>query len=346
MEIDIKSLRLKSIDLAITSSCNLRCKHCYLADLKNANITIRLPKIMEILTDANELGADHVTLTGGEPTIHPEFFKILDFAKSLGYKITIFTNATLIDKEFAAKLSKYDIEVIQVSLEGLREHHDAVRGKGMFDKTVSGIKNLVENNIRVTVNTQLTKGILDTIKEYVAFLKSLGVSKLLLTIPAAAGEAKANNISFPDDRIEEVRKLLRINKMKDELLSMEVDDTPKRTCSALIHQLAINFDGTVYPCHYFRSIHQYSLGNVYVERLRDIYLSWVNSDAELIRYHKYGVSQCNSCPFKTVCGACAGRIFSLYKSFSGPDLLYCRLFGKELMPKNIVLSQLVWGRDE
>jgi len=61
--------------------------------------------------------------------------------------------------------------------------------------------------------------------------------------------------------------------------------------------LAINFDGTVYPCHYF---------------------SWMNGDSELLHYQKYGTAKCNVCKFKGVYEPCAGRIYLLYKNFKNP----------------------------
>lgn len=337
-----EEFEFKSIDISIISSCNLKCKHCYLGDLKNANIKLGIDKIKEILIDAHELGAYHLTLTGGEPTLHPNFLEILDFADNLGFMTTIFTNATLVTENLASQIAKHNIEGVQVSLEGLKDHHDYIRGVGTFDKTVSGIKSLVNSGISVTVNTQLTERVLDTLGEYVSFLDSIGVSKLLLTIPASVGDARKNDIYFPDYRLEDLKKIWKLD--NPDALKIEPDDKPKKTCNALVGQLAINFDGTVYPCHYFRSLHHYSLGNVYVERLTEIYLSWINSDAELIRYHKHAVPQCNTCQFKNVCKSCAGRIFSLYKSFTGPDLLYCVLMGKEQMSPDMKLSRLVWGR--
>lgn len=339
-------LGLRSVDISITSSCNLKCKHCYLEDLKNAKIILPFRKIEEVLTDARDLGAHHVTLTGGEPTLHPKFPEILTLANKLGFKITIFTNATTLNEDIVSVLKECNINGVQVSLEGLKEMHEKIRGKGTFERTISGIKLLVDAGIRVTVNTQLTKGIIDNIQEYASFLKSTGVSKLLLTIPSLVGEAKKNNVCFPDEKLDKIRSMLKIHKLKDQFNIDSTNPDSNYTCTALIHQLAINFDGTVYPCHYFRSTHHHSLGNIYVESLRDIYISWMNGDSELLHYQKYGTAKCNVCKFKEVCEPCAGRIYSLYKNFKNPDLLCCMLLGKEKVFHDVHISRLVWGRME
>ena len=167
-------------------------------------------------------------------------------------------------------------------------------------------------------------------------MKSIGVSKLLLTIPALLGEAKKNNIRFPDKKIQKLRLLY---KFKNNFIS-----TKTYTCTALVHQLAVNFDGTVYPCHFFRSLHLYSLGNVYLESLRDIYLSWINAYSELLHFLKHGSPKCNTCEFKEICTPCAARIFSLYKNFANSDLFYCIVLGKEKRVSGISISKLVVGR--
>lgn len=328
---------LKRIDIAIYSGCNLRCKHCYQADLKNSEICLSYEKIKDVLLNCKDLGAYELTITGGEPLLHPNFFRILNLANKLGYKKIVFTNGTLIDENTANNFENYNVEAVQISLDGPRDIHDWIRGEGTFEKVLQGITLLVNRDINVIVNTQLTGNLLNHIAEWIKFLESLGISEVRFTITALLGDAKKNRVMTPMSYIERLRELLTID------IEQRKFCKNLSKCGALINNLAINYDGNVYPCEFFRSLAHYSLGNIYHETLEQIYLSWIQSESSLLRYFIEGVKECEECEFKSVCHRCPARIYSTYKSFEHPDPLYCILFGKRELPKGFDLSKLAYG---
>ena len=315
-EVDkIQKNRLERIDLAIFSGCNLRCKHCYQADSKERNLLLHLDKIKEILSDAKKMGASELTLTGGEPLLHPNFNEILHFAGKLGYKIRLLTNGVFVTKQIADKLVKYPVDV-QISLDGTKEIHEFLRGQNTFKQTIRGIKFLVSQNIRVIINTQLTSKIFPKIDKYVNSLNSLGVSEVIFSITGLFGAAEYNQIFTPSNCLKQIRKILNID------IKQQQKNQETHKCGALINRLAINYDGVVYPCDFFKSIGHYSLGNIYHEKIGDIYTNWANSNCGLIKYLTKGLKECNDCKFKNLCQACPARIFSIYKDFNHPDLMY------------------------
>ena len=141
---------MEYIDLPIYNKCNNHCPICtnptdffskptsYYIEKKFLN---RLKKISQ--KDLKE-----ICLTGGEPTIHPDFFGILDYLKNHFPKthITLLTNGrSFYYKDFAKKIWQYDNISVEVSIHGSKAIiHDAVTGtKGSFKQTISGLKNLI-----------------------------------------------------------------------------------------------------------------------------------------------------------------------------------------------------------
>lgn len=101
---------IKSIELAITYSCNLHCKGCYAADLKEQ---IMMPKaqIKEILDRYKPM---HVNLTGGEPLLYPDLLEIIaTIPKSV--VVSLVTNGSLLTEEKLIELKKAGLNTIQIS---------------------------------------------------------------------------------------------------------------------------------------------------------------------------------------------------------------------------------------
>ncbi|MFN8575231.1 MAG: radical SAM protein [Candidatus Sericytochromatia bacterium] len=150
--IDLKSLDQMWFQISGTI-CNLSCEHCFIScSPKNNSFDIMdTDYVFKIIKEASENGLKEFYFTGGEPFVHKDILKILEY--SLKYApTTILTNGLLLKKELTKKLNKihqnsiYSLE-IRVSLDSyLESEHDKLRGKGSFRKALDGIKNLVENN--------------------------------------------------------------------------------------------------------------------------------------------------------------------------------------------------------
>lgn len=138
----------------ITHLCNLRCKHCYQEEYNNhmpkEDFYHALDKFTEFVKDKPVKG--QINLTGGEPLLHPNFFEFATEIRRRGFLLAILTNGTLIDEEVAAKIKALKPLFVQVSLDGIKESHDKVRGEDNFDKALWGIDNLKKAGVRVLVS--------------------------------------------------------------------------------------------------------------------------------------------------------------------------------------------------
>jgi radical SAM protein with 4Fe4S-binding SPASM domain len=84
-------------------------------------------------------------ITGGEPLLNRDFFDIMGYAHEQGFCWGMTSNATLITPEVARRLAEVGMGTISVSIDGLRETHDRLRGlAGGYDRAMAGIQNLLD----------------------------------------------------------------------------------------------------------------------------------------------------------------------------------------------------------
>lgn len=141
-------------------TCNLRCVMCnHWRDRRAA--PLRIEKLRPILDDLAELGTRKVHLSGGEPTLHPDLLAFIEHAANLGMRVSMTTNATLIDKEKAKALISAGLKGVNVSLDSPeRRLHEKIRGvDGCYKQTVQGIEYLAHylNDGKVRINTVVTR---------------------------------------------------------------------------------------------------------------------------------------------------------------------------------------------
>ena len=163
------------VHFEITDRCNLRCKFCDIWKRKNEEVNLEQAK--KIIDNISEAKISIITLTGGEPLLRNDLEDIASYAKSKGMIAQLNTNGTLLTKERAKKIAE-SFDWVGISLDGLEETHDGIRGiKGTFNKAVKGVKNLIEvkGNCKVAIASVLTKDNYNEIIPLFRLAKKLGV---------------------------------------------------------------------------------------------------------------------------------------------------------------------------
>lgn len=154
--------------IEITDQCNLTCPVCY-SESSPQRLTHRSLEQVEFMLDCcvrNEGEPDVVQISGGEPTIHPEFFEILDLAKARPIKhLMVNTNGLRIasDAGFARRLATYmpGFE-LYLQFDSLRsEPLKVLRGVDLTDVRRRALERLNEHNISTTLVVTLKKGLND-----------------------------------------------------------------------------------------------------------------------------------------------------------------------------------------
>lgn len=138
----------------LTPYCNLSCKMCYVKETAPGLPLLSGAQWLDIGRQAAQAGVTFVTLTGGEPMLHPDFRMIYSGLRKMGFVISINTNGTMIDEDMADFLAADMPRYVNISLYGSdREHYQNVCGVAdAFDRTIRAIELLQARNVLVRIN--------------------------------------------------------------------------------------------------------------------------------------------------------------------------------------------------
>ncbi|HPO84981.1 MAG: TIGR04083 family peptide-modifying radical SAM enzyme [Anaerolineae bacterium] len=287
--------RLLNAYLHVTYACNLRCDHCYARAGEENKLALDVPSVKRMAEEAAQAGFAKLVITGGEPLAHPQRDFLLDTLAELRpqlkpMKFVLRTNLALpLDEALLERIARA-FDLVVVSVDGDEATHNARRGRGTYQRTVSNLKDLtgfqslsgLGISIAATLTAAEAEGAADDAVR--ALAEELGIeSRIKMTLPIgrAAGLILSHDFSSSLDDDEE--KLARAA-------------DPASTCG-LGMNLYIAPDGNCYPCHALMGARSH-LGNALHEGLptvikrNDAYrLATVDSNA-----------QCRACDLRYLCG--------------------------------------------
>lgn len=237
----------------VTDRCNLTCPTCYAMSSPHYGrhrSLMEIDRMLNIIVE-NEGQPDVVQISGGEPTIHPDFFEILNLAKQKPIRhLMVNTNGIRIakDKEFVRRLFSYmpDFE-IYLQWDSLKANAlEALRGKNLSNERLKAIEHLNEFNLSTTLVVTLQKGLNDDeIGEIIDFsLKQRCVRGITFQPVQVAG--RLDNFNMAKDRItltETRRMILNQSSIFDANDLIPVPCNP----DALVMGYALKMKGQVIP---------------------------------------------------------------------------------------------------
>ena len=206
-----KTPPLAQLYVYTTNVCNCACKHCWIIAGASSSKNKRPPFLPVDLfeaavREARPLGLSAVKWTGGEPTIHPEFPRLLRLQKKYKLVGRLETNGLEMSLELARLLAKSRVDHVSVSLDGATAStHDAIRGvKGAFRRALKGVGNLVKAGFRPQI-------IMTLMRENVRELDAL----LVLAARAGAGSVKFNIVqpTLRGDALHQAGQTLTIQEL-------------------------------------------------------------------------------------------------------------------------------------
>jgi mycofactocin radical SAM maturase len=164
----------------LTYACNLTCAHCLSSSGRRDPRELTTEQCEAVIDELQRMQVFYVNIGGGEPTIRPDFWHLLQYAVNHQVGVKFSTNGVRIDAERARLLASTDYVDVQVSLDGATaEVNDRVRGPGSFDRALQALGHLREAGFRdpkmSVVCTRENVGQLDDLKaladEYGATLR-------------------------------------------------------------------------------------------------------------------------------------------------------------------------------
>ncbi len=192
--------KLDTLFLELTSKCNAHCEHCGSSCDENEQgkeiETKYLKKVLKDVADRYDPHTVMLAVTGGEPLLRKDFFELMHYAHDLGFPWGITSNGTLITKNIAKKLEDAHMGSVSISIDGLKETHEAFRKiPGLFDKIIDGIRYLNESKViqHVQVTTVVNKKNIHELEDLYQFLLEVGVKNWRVVNCDPIGRANDNN---------------------------------------------------------------------------------------------------------------------------------------------------------
>ncbi|WP_155054438.1 mycofactocin radical SAM maturase [Streptomyces blattellae] len=133
----------------LTYACNLSCDHCLSSSGRRDPRELSTAEAKAVIDELEAMQVFYVNIGGGEPTVRPDFFELIDYATGHHVGVKFSTNGIRITPAVARRLARNDYVDVQISLDGATaEVNDAVRGAGSYATAIRAMENLADAGMR------------------------------------------------------------------------------------------------------------------------------------------------------------------------------------------------------
>lgn len=364
---DSRGRFISALCLIMATDCNLRCKYCYAGegnyDLVREKMGFDVAEKSVDFLVKNAGRRKYLTLSffGGEPLLNFEVLKrTTEYAEKVGqlegknFSFSITTNGTLLNPEMMDFLVKHDFSYI-ISLDGPEEVNDHFRvfqnGSGTYDIVLAKLEAFITRypkiKEKITVRGTFTAQTSD-ISASVYHLKQLGFNNISLE-PCSTGhkdfQINETNLTKIQKEYEKVAKLyLESIKSGDafsffhmhQLFFQVAEGTQRITqCGAGYGYLAVDPEGTIYPCHRLVGDSRYIMGNISQGTLDD------KIREKFKRATANNKPACSKCWAKYICGGgCHATAIQFNDDILQPYVIDCELMKHRIKLGVWIYSQL------
>ncbi|OFV93411.1 MAG: radical SAM/SPASM domain-containing protein [Acidobacteria bacterium RIFCSPLOWO2_02_FULL_61_28] len=213
----------------LTRGCNLRCIHCRASATElSSPDDLNYEESVRIVDQLAAYAPMILVLSGGEPLFRRDVFQLARRATSLGIRVALGTNGTMITADIARQISEAGIRRVAISLDGPdAATHDAFRGiPGAFEKAVEGFEHLKRLGMSVQINTSVAKHNAAKLPETLDLALRLGADAfhLFLLVPVGCGVQIADKQMVEAEEYEQI-----LNWLYDRTLENRIE--LKATCA-------------------------------------------------------------------------------------------------------------------
>lgn len=246
---------LRSIHIEIASACNERCVHCYIPHKYKTKV-MDSDLFYRIIEEGRKMNIIHVTLSGGEPLLHKDIIGFFRRCRELDLSVNVLSNLTLLSDEIIDEMKKNTLLSVQTSVYSMNPvvHDSITKLHGSLEKTICGLKRLMEAKIPVQISCPVMKQNKD---DFVSVIRwgydhniSVAVEPVIFASYDHSGDNLSNRLTLTeigkviDYELEEGYADIIGNLAKEKEL-MKSDDP---ICSVCRYSFCISVTGEVYPC--------------------------------------------------------------------------------------------------
>lgn len=303
---------------------------------------------LNLLKRLKDIQVFSIDLSGGEMFLREDIFEILETAVKLKFPvINITTNGTLISEKVAKQLKRLNFgnKNISISLDGDKESHDRLRGTGSYNKTIKGVRTLVNNGIIPEILFTPLKNNYKTLNDMVEIIYDIGIRRISFNALHPSG--KCNEIykdimldwfveagefqeivedireKYSDIKINDppfVYKSFPIQYNYENKSSLKTKSKPRlKPCSSAHSSCNITPGGWVVPCS---ELYDFKGGNIREQDILDI---WRNSEnfekiRNLSNISSDQIPWCRNCDYNAFCNTgCRADAYMIYGDIMAPD---------------------------
>lgn len=307
--------------------CNLKCKHCSSSADSGRTLGYSTSQATAIINQMADIGVVDIAFSGGEPLLRRDLEQIIAFANSKGITTGTSTNGFAMTARRARQLKMAGLDRLQVSLDGLKEEHERIRGHGTFNRALAAIERSLEARLRTHICFTAMRSNAHLLPEMIELALELGVDGFNLSqfVPTGRGSLAEG---LPPETAKRVLQTWLAEKSRHPDLHMTAHSSGlaalspdaehcRGGCQAGISIGCITPEGDVTPCVMFPM----SVGNLNRNTLREI---WASSP-EIARLQSRAVEGvCGGCPHRLECGGCRAGAWAVTGNTMAQDP-YCWL---------------------
>jgi radical SAM protein with 4Fe4S-binding SPASM domain len=323
-----------SIVWEITLACDLACSHCGSRAGRRRRDELSTAEALDLVAQMADLGTRDVGLIGGEAYLRKDWLEIVAAVRAHGMECGLQSGGRNLSDERLARAAAAGLQGVGLSIDGLRDVHDEVRGvPGSFDLALAALRSVTAHGMVASVNTQINARSMPQLRELMDVIIEAGATQWQFAITVAMGNAadRPELLLQPWQMLELMPLLAELavegrerglflqpannigyfGPYESTIRNVVEDEIHWHGCVAGDTVFGIEADGTIKSCPGLPS--PYAGGNIRERSLRDI---WENSEPIAFTRRRtvddlWGY--CRGCYYAEVCmGGCTWTAHSLF----------------------------------
>jgi len=286
------NIAIKEILLEITNKCPLKCSHCSSNAAIDNNTFIPFDTIKLIISEAKDMGAEVVQLSGGEPILHEKISLIIQYAQKLDLKVELYSCGNDINQnkfEEIKNINKFTLsekDKIIFSLHGFsRENHEYITNtKSSYNNVRNSIINSLKENIDTEIHVVPNRNNIFELENIVEWAKNIGISRVSFLKFVNHGRGRLNSLLFNIPVEYEYKIFHELYHKYGSYIRLGspynyLGIRPLVPCGSGLNKITITPDLELYPCV---GLKKFLPSERYIDSLKNI-------------HNKYLLTNCNNC---------------------------------------------------
>ncbi len=319
----------------LTLRCNMKCVHCGSCAGPARPDELTEKEGLDLIEQLVDLSTEVLTLSGGEPLLHPSWHIYGKKLVDAGVKTNIITNGLLLEENIPRLLSS-GVRRVGISFDGTEKTHNFIRNHpDSFRVSVKAATEGVKEGLSIGAVTHISKLNIKDMEEMYKILSHIALESWQIQIVFKQGRMKENNeyALEPEDLLEIAQFIYEKQQIKGGIRVIQGDNmgyyceppitkTPWKGCYAGRHLMGVDADGSIKGC--LSLPREMIEGNIRTEKLRTIW-----EDPERFKYNRYFSPDmmegfCKDCPKSDPCrGGCTVTAYaSTGSKFNNPYCCY------------------------